>query len=107
MHGVGHALSSLVGDRPYTAKPSASAGGDVGPSAQRTTSGSGRTITIGPHEARLAAVRLSRKTWAGGQPGRRSGGRSATLCAAATAAAAPASAGSSKSRRLRPARRRG
>ena len=50
--------------------------------AQCTTAKEGRTITIGPHEARLAAARSRRPTRPGrlttGQPGPRSNARSAT-----------------------------
>ena len=69
--------------------------------AQCTTSRGGRTITIGPHEARLAAARKARQTRPGrratGRPSPRSNVRSAISCAAATAAAARGSAGWSRS----------
>jgi hypothetical protein len=44
--------------------------------AQRTTAKEGRTITIGPHEARLSAARPG--GLATGQPGPKSSARSAT-----------------------------
>jgi len=68
---------------------------------QCTTARDGRTITIGHHEARLTAARLSQHdpAWRADYPATRpkSSGRSASSCAAATAAAAPASAARSRS----------